>query len=276
MNVKTKAVINDIYYCNSVTDELNDIIEEELKKGENADFDLIDDCCRALEILNGNLSGETEVFSCFDAVKIIKKHNAERNKKILLSASCFVLISAVAVAVAFTKGDSTPKKSEISSGKANESVVLAQAEKTTLNSNEKELYTSQKNRVKKLKVMQPLGEGKMIFDNRDEINIDDFYVYVEFVDGGRYSVLPSECGYEVLETADDGATRVRVTYSGYETFIYVTVRMPEIYTTEYYYPDWECEDNGHDFFDDDLFTEDETSATIKETLAEETTVEEAY
>ena len=45
---KTTKVINDIYFCSSVIDELNEIIEEELKKDALADLDLIDDCCAAL------------------------------------------------------------------------------------------------------------------------------------------------------------------------------------------------------------------------------------
>jgi hypothetical protein len=79
----------------------------------------------------------------------------------------------------------------------------------------------------------------------------------------------------VLETEEDGATRVKVTYSDYEAFIYVTVRMPEVYTTEYYYPDCDCDD---DVFDDDfMFTDDETSATMEETIVAEETIEtDAY
>ncbi len=264
---KTTKVINDMYFCSSVIDELNEIIEEELKKDALADLDLIDDCCAALEILNGNVYNEKVLVSCFNALQIIKKYNSERSKRILLSASCLVLISAIAATAALTRDKPKTEQGEFLSAKASESVVSEAIEDTT----KKTGSTTRMTQVKQLKVMQPLGESKMVFDNREEINIEDFYFYVEYLDGRRYSVPSSECSFEVLETEEDGATRVKVTYSGYEAFIYVTVRMPEVYTTEYYYPDCDCDD---DVFDDDfMFTEDETSATMEETIAEEETSE---
>lgn len=271
MENKTTKVIDDIYFCSSVIDELNEIIEEELKKDALADLALIDDCCAALEVLNGNVYNEEVIVSCFNALNVIRKYNSERNKRVLLSASCLVLISAIAATAALTRDKPKTEQGEFLSAKASESVVSEAIEDTT----KKSASTTRVTQVKKLKVMQPLGESKMVFDNREEINIEGFYVYVEYLDGRRYSVPSSECGFEVLETADDGATRVKVTYSGYETFIYVTVRMPEVYTTEYYYPDCDCDDDI--FGDDFMFTEEESSAIIEETtVVEEASETDAY
>ena len=233
MGALTENKVIDICFCNSAKKELNNIIEAELQKGEFADLDLIDDCCNALELINADLYNGEECFnSSLSVLGIIRKYNLERNKKILLSASCLVVVGALTSVMLFMKKAPEINKGEILTVKASESVKIEQFETIT----EKEKNTStvfgnsttRLNEVKKLKVMQPLGSGKLVFESREAINLDSFYIYVECVDGKRFSVVPSECQFEILETAEDGATIVKVMYNGFETYINVTVSVEGI------------------------------------------------
>ncbi len=280
-----KRVI-DICFCNSTIKELNEIIEAELLK-DDADLELIDECCRVLELINAEVFDSGSGFNAeaiHTAEAIIKKYNSQKYQKIILSASCAVLLGAVAGATLLFNGDSKIDRGENLRVEATENIRSESAESTSeKQSTENKATTTQATRVKKLKVMQPYDNSSLVFDNRASINLDGFYIYVEMLDGSRYSVIPSECQYEVLETAEDGATRVRVTYNGFETFITVTVSVPEITTEyidydDYYEDDYDyCDGCVDDFWasDDELFTEEETSATIEENAVEETSSAES-
>ena len=278
MGALTENKVIDICFCNSTIKELNEIIETELLK-EDADLELIDECCKVLELINEEVTGlgfNTQAVHSAEA--IIRKYNSQKYKKIMLSASCAVLIGALVSVTFIGDGDSKIDRGENLKGEVTQNIKAESIESTSQKPTEEKNYvtTTRVRRVKRLKVMQPYSNSSLVFNNRDSINLEGFYIYVEMLDGSRYSVVPSECQYEVLETAEDGATRVRVTYDGFETFINVTVSVPEITTTEYIGCD-DCDDWWEDdFFDDDyMFTEEETSDTIEETEAvtEETTIE---
>lgn len=269
----------DICFCNSTIKELNEIIEAELLK-EDADLELIDECCKVLEIVNQEVSGaELTKETVHSAEQIIRRYNSQKYKKVMISASCAVLLGAIASVTFFYSGDSKIDLGENLKGEATQNIKVETIESTSKKQYDKNnnVTTTHISRVKRLKVMQPYSNSSLVFNNRDSINLEGFYIYVEMLDGRRYSVVPSECQYEVLETAEDGATRVRVTYDGFETFINVTVSVPEITTTEYIGCD-DCDDSWEDdLFDDDyMFTEEETSDTIEvtEVVTENTTTQD--
>ncbi|MBO7179661.1 MAG: hypothetical protein J6V78_04910 [Clostridia bacterium] len=276
MKTLTENTVLDICFYNSTIRELNEIIEAELLK-EDADLELIDECCEILELINAEVfNSSVRSEAVHNAEAIIRKYNSQKYKKIMLSASCAVVLGALTSVTFLSGGNNKIDLGENLKGDATENIKTEYFETTSqkTTSSKNVASTTRLNQVKNLKVMQPYDNSSLVFNNRDSINLDNFYIYVEFVDGRRFSVPSSECQYEVLETADDGATTVRVTYDGFETFINVTVSVPEITTTEYDY-DYDC-DCDDDVFDDDyMFTEDETSVTIEETEAvtEEITME---
>ena len=280
MGALTENKVIDICFCNSTIKELNEIIETELLKSD-ADLELIDECCRVLELINEEVTGSGfYAHAVHSAEAIIRTYNAEKYKKIILSASCAVLLGTVVGVTLISGGESKINRGENLKGEATENIKTESFESTSKKTLETEednyISTTQVNRVKTLKVMQPYDNRSLIFDNRSSINLDNFYIYVEMLDGRIFSVIPSECQYEVLETAEDGATRVKVTYNGYETFIYVAVSVPEMTTTEFNYDynyDWDCDCNDDVFEDDYMFTDEETSAKIEETNVSEVIME---
>ncbi len=274
MGALTENKVIDICFCNSTIKELNEIIEEELLK-DDVDIELIDECCKVLELINEEVTGSGfNTQAVHSAEAIIRKYNSQKYKKIMLSASCAVLLGAVVSVTLIGNGDSKIDRGENLRGEVTQNIKAESIESTSQKPTEENNYvtTTYVSRVKRLKVMQPYSNSSLVFNSRDSINLEGFYIYVEMLDGSRYSVVPSECQYEVLETAEDGSTRVRVTHYGFETFINVTVRVPEITTTENDICDEEF-DTEIDIFDEESFTECETSATNEETAGEETTVD---
>lgn len=229
MNISIENTVADIYFLNSTIRELNEIIETELLK-EEADLDLVDECCSVLELINSELfKSEMKIETIYSAEAIIRKYNSQKYKRLITVASCAVILGAFTGAAILTKPGTEIDRGEHLKVEATESIKNETFEftKQPTTTERKVVTTTRLNEVKTLKVMQPFNGQSIVFENRESINLDDFYIYVECSNGKRFSVIPSECQFEVLETAEDGTTSVRVVYNGFETFINVTVNVEE-------------------------------------------------
>lgn len=237
----TNENMNDNFFYNSLAEELNNIIDEELSKNyEDINAELIDDCCLALseiyELLNG--SGERSE-KIVNINTVIAKYNLQKRKKLAVSAACaaIAILSVGTTMVAFG-GKTIIVESELvksALGKlekvfnATETTTTEPVtEETTLPSTTEssaQTTTEKTSDIKNITVYPPPGFYSTV-QSIDDINLKQFYVSVNYTNGEKSVVPASEGSYEICKPQTDGTTEIRFYYKGFTTSYYVTV-IPE-------------------------------------------------
>ena len=251
-NFITNENMNDNFFYNSLAEELNNIIDEELSKNyEDINAELIDDCCLALsaiyDIQNGNCEGSEKIVN-FNTV--IKKYNLQKRKKLVVSAACaaIAILSVGTTMVAF--GDKTilVESELVKSALGKLEQVFNATETTTTEPITEETTltpttesatqpaptTEKTTDIKNITVYPPPGFNNSV-NSVDDININNFYISVNYANGEK-SIVPVSAGsYEILKPQADGTTEIRFAYKGFTSSYYVTVTpaQPAIITSIY-------------------------------------------
>lgn len=238
--------MNDNFFYNSLAEELNNIIDEELSKNyEDINAELIDDCCLALseiyELLNGNVEASEKIININT---VIAKYNLHKRKKLAVSAAC----AAVAVLTVGTTLVAFGNKTIIVESEIIKSAVgrfeeifnlkepttqVPTTDETTLPKNTEpiaqqtteEPTTEITRQIKNITVYPPPGFNSSV-ESAEDINLKDFYIRVNYTNGEWVMVPISEGSYEICKPQADGTTEIKVYYKGFETSYYVTV-IPE-------------------------------------------------
>lgn len=246
-NFITNENLNDDIFYNSLAEELNKIIDEELSKNyEEINAELIDDCCLALnaiyELQNGGYEDSENIININN---IIKKYNLQQRKKFVVSAACAaVAVFAVGTTI-FALGNETimieggiiksavGKFEEIFNRKeptthepTTEETTLPQTtEPVTQQVTETTVTTEFIREIKNITVIAPPGFNSTV-TSRDHISLNGFFVSVNYTNGENAVVPISDATYETGETQEDGFTEIKIYYKGFTTSLYVTV-IPE-------------------------------------------------
>ncbi len=244
--------MNDNFFYNSLAEELNNIIDEELTKSyEDINAELIDDCCLALseiyELLNGNLEASEKIININT---VIAKYNLHKRKKLAVSAAC-AAVAVLSLGTTFVAFGSKTMivESEIvkyALGKL-ENVFNVTAvtttepatEETTLPSTTEPPVTQPDTEqtttppttqitkeIKNITVYPPPGLYSSV-ESTDNINFNNFYISVNYTNGEKAVVPVSEGRYEICEPQADGTTEIKFYYKGFTTSYYVTVEPEE-------------------------------------------------
>lgn len=242
--------MNDENFYNSLIEELNTIIEEELSKNyEEINAEVVDDCCLALNSIYELKNGEGEEFTNITNINsIVKKYNLHQRKKVVVSVAC-AAVAVFAIGVSgFTAGSETVAEGNIfktalgrfeeflKNEEATEIVTTEPPETTEEKTTEiqtTEEYVSLHNSLpevtqKQIKgisvVLAPGSTG--LYHSVEEINLKNTFVRVDYFNGENETISISNCTVEVGEPKTDGETKITISYNGFETYIYVTV-LPE-------------------------------------------------
>lgn len=245
-NFITNENLNDDIFYNSLAEELNNIIDEELSKNyEDINAELIDDCCLALneiyELQNSEFKNSEKIININT---IIKKHNLQNRKKFVVSAACAAIAAFTVGTTIFTLGNKTVVfESELiksAVGKFEEILNLREPttqepsteETTTILTTEpitqqttNPTTTEVVSEIRNITLIAPPGFYST-FTSRDEINLNNFYISVNYANGEKEVVPISAGSYEICKPQADGTTEIKVYYKGFTTSYYVTV-IPE-------------------------------------------------
>lgn len=240
-NFITRENLNDNLFYNSLVEELNNIIDEELsKKYEDINAELIDDCCLALneifELQNGDYENSEKIININT---IIKKYNLHKRKKLVVSAACAAVAAFTVGTTMFAFGNKTiiiesefvksamGKFEEIFN--ATEPVTgesTTQAPTLTETTEPLTQYTTEISReIKNITVYPPPGFYSSV-ESYDDINLNNFYISVNYTNGEKSVVPISEGSYEICKPQADGTTEIKIYYKGFTTSYYVTI-IPE-------------------------------------------------
>ncbi len=249
-NFITNENMNDNFFYNSLAEELNNIIDEELSKNyEDINAELIDDCCLALsaiyELQSGNCENSEKIVNINT---IINKYNLQQRKKFVVSAACaaVAVLSLGTTFVAFGNKTMIVESEMIKSALGKLEKVFNVTETTTEPTTEEtalpettepttgQTITQQateaptteiKNEIKNITVYPP-PDFYDSFKSIDDINLKNFYISVNYTNGKRVVVPVSEGSYEICKPQADGTTEIKFYYKGFTTSYYVTV-IPE-------------------------------------------------
>ncbi len=246
-NFITNENLNDNIFYNSLAEELNNIIDEELSKNyEDINAELIDDCCLALsaiyELQNGEFKNSEKIVNINT---IIKKYNLQKRKKLVVSAACaaVAVLTVGTTMVAF--GNKTViveseiikyavgrfeeifnRKEPTTQEPTTEETTLPQTTEPITQQVTQTMATTEFIReIKNITVIAPPGFNSSL-TSRDDINLNNFYVSVMYTNGENAVVPISEATYEICETKQDGFTEIKIYYEGFTTSYYVTI-IPE-------------------------------------------------
>ena len=81
-------------------------------------------------------------------------------------------------------------------------------------------------KLKNIYLIFPPGTNH-IYKNASEINLSNVNVGVDYITGESEVINISDCSVTIWEPAEDGETKIMVSYKGAETCIYVTVLSEE-------------------------------------------------
>ncbi|MBR4287173.1 MAG: hypothetical protein IKT55_05670 [Clostridia bacterium] len=239
--------MNDNFFYNSLAEELNNIIDEELSKNyEDINAELIDDCCLALseiyELLNGNVEASEKIININT---VIAKYNLHKRKKLAVSAACaavavlslgttFVafgnktmIVESEIVKYALGKLENVFNATAVTTTEpVTEETTLSTTAETTVVQTTEPLTTPITIEVKNINVYPPPGFNSSV-ESAEDINLKDFYIRVNYTNGEWVMVPISEGRYEIGKVQKDGTTEIRIYYQGFTTSYYVTVEPEE-------------------------------------------------
>ena len=239
--------MNDNFFYNSLAEELNNIIDEELSKNyEDINSELIDDCCLALseiyELLNGNVEASEKIININT---VIAKYNLHKRKKLAVSAACaavavlslgttFVafgnktmIVESEIVKYALGKLENVFNATAVTTTEpVTEETTLSTTAETTVVQTTEPLTTPITIEVKNINVYPPPGFNSSV-ESAEDINLKDFYIRVNYTNGEWVMVPISEGRYEIGKVQKDGTTEIRIYYQGFTTSYYVTVEPEE-------------------------------------------------
>ncbi|MBQ4103506.1 MAG: bacterial Ig-like domain-containing protein [Clostridia bacterium] len=237
--------LNDALFYNSLIKELNDIIENELSKSyEEINAEIIDECCLALESVYSLLNGETvELKEITNINSIINKYNLSRRKKLTVSVACAAATVLVVGMANFSVNNETvaegnifktalgrfeeliknEKLTEVTTEEVSETTTKLVSEQTTT---PVEVKATENNTIKNIYLIFPPGTNH-IYKNASEINLSNVNVGVDYITGESEVINISDCSVTIGKSAEDGETKIMVSYKGAETCIYVTVLSEE-------------------------------------------------
>ncbi len=256
-NFITNENLNDNLFYNSLAEELNNIIDEELSKNyEDINPELIDDCCLALNVIYEMQNGEFENSEKIININtIIKKYNLQKRKKLVVSAVCAavavltvgttmmafgnktVIVESTLVKSAMAKLEEIFKEREETTGETTipeitteettlpETLLPETTEPTTQQVTEEPVTTGISMKIKNITVYPPPGFYSVV-ESADDINLKNFYISVNYADGEKTIVPISEGSYEICKPQADGTTEIKIYYKGFTTSYYVTI-IPE-------------------------------------------------
>ncbi len=245
-NFITNENLNDNVFYNSLAEELNNIIDEELSKNyEDINAELIDDCCLALNAIYELQNGEYENSeNIININTIIKKYNLQKRKKLVVSAACAAVAVFTVGTTIFTLGNKTVifESELIKSAVGKFEEIFNKNEPTThvpttedttdilttepiIQPTTNPITTEITREIKNITLIAPPGFNTT-FTSRDQISLNNFYVSVNYTNGENGIFPISEATYEIRDTKQDGSTEIRVSYKGFTTSYYVTV-IPE-------------------------------------------------
>lgn len=256
--------MNDSEYYNSLIEELNAVIEEELNKPyEEINAKVIDDCCLAIQSIYElqNDEGE-EKTNVININNVIKKYKLNQRRKMFVSYTCaamaFIAIGVAGFAVdngevvgnnsfktALTRLEAFVKNKELTQQCTTEPIEttvpqisfsdVSVPESNLINGNESN--AEPKSDIKNISVILPPGI-MTVYNSIEEINLNNAFVRVDYTNGDKKTVSIKNCTVVKGKPGVNGKTQITVSYKGYETFIYVTVlteeeKNPNIVTSVY-------------------------------------------
>ena len=243
-NFTTNENMNDALFYNSLIEELESIIENELSKSyEEINAEVIDDCCLALDSIYAIQNGENVEFkNITDINNIVKKYNLQSRKKYIVSAACAAAAVVVIGMSTANMGSEILAEGSIfktALGKIetfikNEEPIKSVTTETTqpdLTETTTQFETTSQNAVSDEKTIKSIYAliapgSDVIYNNVADIDLKNTYVGVNYTNGENEIINISNCVVTIGEPKLDGETKVTITYKGAETCIYVTV-LPE-------------------------------------------------
>lgn len=244
-NFITSENMNDALFYNSLIEELEGIIENELSKSyEEINAEVIDDCCLALDSIYAIQNGKNVEFkNITDINNILKKYNLQARRKYVVSAACAaaavvviglstvnsgsetvaegsILKTALGKLEAFIKNEEITKPDFTVTTEVTTTETTIQFETTTSPN-----VASDEKTVKSIYVLIAPGSD-VIYNNVADIDFKNTYVGVNYTNGENEIINIRNCVVTIGEPKLDGETKVTITYKGAETCIYVTV-LPE-------------------------------------------------
>lgn len=239
----TNENINDALFYNSLIEELNAIIENELSKSyEDINAEIIDDCCLALESIYSLQNGEQiESKNITNINSIVRKYNLQQRKKVTVAcAAAAVLVfcmstlnnssetiaegnifkTALGRLESLIKNENVTEQLTIEPVSENTTEIVS--EKTTVSQTIENIETN----IKNIYVIVP-SKTNLIFKSVEDINLSGVTVGVNYSTGETKFINISDCNVIIAKPKDDGETKISVSYKGVETCIYVTVLSEE-------------------------------------------------
>lgn len=249
-NFITNENLNDNLFYNSLAEELNKIIEEELNKSyEEINAEIIDDCCLALNAIYELQNGESEIGdNIININNVIKKYNLKQRKKLVVSAACAAVAVFTAGTTMFALGNKTilveseliksavgrfeeifNRKEPATEPTTAETTLPETTEPTTqhtvIQQTTEAPVTGITREIKNITVIAPPGFNSM-FESVDDISLKQFCISLNYVNGEKKVIPVSEGSYEICEPQSDGTTEIKFYHEGFTASYYVTV-IPE-------------------------------------------------
>lgn len=245
-NFIMKENINDTLFYDSLIEELNNLIEEELSKSyEEVNAEMIDDCCLALDSIYTIKNGSSIEYKDITSIEnVVKKYNLQTRKKYIVSAACAAaavfLISVSGVhqnseilaegnifKSALGKFEALIKNAEITTPQVTDTATTETSDEITTQqfSETTQKEVSDERVIKNIYTLVPPGTN-VVYNSVDEINLKGTFVGVDFTNGENEIINISACNVTIGEPQSDGETKITVSYKGAEAYIYVTV-LPE-------------------------------------------------
>ena len=234
--------LNDATFYDSLIEELNKMMEDELNKHyEDINAELIEDCCNALTAIYEIQNGESQNTANITNINsVIRKYNILNRRKYITTAACAavafftlglgaftfkeeIIKTAETVKSAFSQfeqifNEEEPPTEETTSPPVTNETTQQHSEQTTL----APLSTEEVREIQGIAVITP-EEFDATVSKREEISLENFSVSVNYTNGQKDIVPISAATYEISETGQDGLTEIKVYYNGFTSSVYVTV-----------------------------------------------------
>lgn len=237
--------MNDTLFYNSLIDELNELIENELSKSyEEIDAELIDECCLALESVYTLLNGEELSFeNVVSLSSIVKKYKLQKRRRVAVSVACAAAVILIAGTANFStdseilaegnvfkaaigKLEELIKNERASVTESTTETEATQPDSAVTETTEATTVVNDVNTIQGIYIILPDGINR-VYKSVGEIDLSSAIVGVNYSDGNTSSVNINECKVSISEPAEDGETKITVSYKGFKSAVYVTVLTEE-------------------------------------------------
>lgn len=239
---------NDNLFYNSLIEELNKLMEDELSKNyEDINAEIIDDCCNAISTIYELQNGVAETpEKTVNINNVIKKYNLRSRRRIAVSAACAavaiicvgattfsfeaekisegeIVKSAVGSFVMYLRGEEqTTQQLTTQPSSENTTIIETQEQTSKAYYTEPPIVTELKDEITSISVIIPPGFRTTV-NSKEDISLAQAVLSVIYNSGKKEVIYITDEMYEICEPSEDGLTEIKICYKGVYTSLYMTV-----------------------------------------------------